>query len=88
MGFAGMMLPLVGIALKGKNKYVTVISFLSMICCATSLFFQICYQKFLVDVEDWSAMMDIAPSMMGISFLLLLITVILNIVFIVVKSKE
>lgn len=50
----------------------------SMGLCALALWFQICYQRHLVDIQDWSALMDTSGAVAGISAFLLVSTLLDN----------
>ena len=50
----------------------------SLGCCALALWFQIRYQRHLVDIQDWSALMDTSGAVAGISAFLLISTLLDN----------
>ena len=54
------------------------ICFLCMGACAISISFQIFYSYYLVKMEDWTAMMDIAGGVVVATAVLLSVTIILN----------
>ena len=51
---------------------------ISMGLCALALWFQIRYQRHLVDIQDWSALMDTSGAVAGISAFLLISTLLDN----------
>lgn len=64
---------------KNRNfKRTGTFSIVSLSACATSLCMQIFYTDYLVKIEDWTALMDTSYAVARISFILLMITLILN----------
>ena len=51
---------------------------LSMAACAGALFLQVLYNKHLVELQDWSALMDTSGAVTWVSVLLLAVTLILD----------
>ncbi|TYS16611.1 hypothetical protein FZC78_11500 [Rossellomorea vietnamensis] len=51
---------------------------LSISACAISLCFQIIYQNHLVNIEDWSAIMDTSGALVFVSVVLVSVTILLN----------
>lgn len=51
---------------------------LSMAACAGALFLQVLYNKHLVELQDWSALMDTSGAVAWVSALLLAVTLILD----------
>lgn len=79
-GLAGWIVPCLGLRKsrvpnRGKQGMTAVIS-LSL--CGLALWMQLRYQQHLVDIEDWSALMDTAGAVSKVSGFLLLSTVLLN----------
>ena len=50
----------------------------SLGCCALALWFQICYQRHLVEIQDWSALLDTAGAVGKVSGFLLVTTLLDN----------
>ncbi len=80
LGLAGWAIPVAQIARLAKHKqglghFVPV---LSMGACCLAIWFQICYDEHLVNIEDWSALMDTIAAVRGISLFLLITTCLLN----------
>lgn len=80
LGLIALTIPVVNFIQykKQNNKKRGVLSFISISSCAVSLCFQILYCYYLVEIEDWSALMDISGSIAFVAMLLLIVTIILN----------
>ena len=50
----------------------------SLGCCALALWLQICYQRHLVEIQDWSALLDTAGAVGKVSGFLLVTTLLDN----------
>ena len=81
LGLAAWVLPLVRLtrlkrttSLHGLHRTC----FVSFSCCALALVFQLYYQLHLVDIQDWSALMDTSGAVAGISAFLLISTLLDN----------
>ncbi|MCM3442188.1 hypothetical protein AB3Z07_14690 [Metabacillus halosaccharovorans] len=80
LGLVAWILPIVNIVqVKNQNnrKWMT-LSVLSISACAISLCFQIFYSYHLVQIEDWSALMDTAGAVAYVGAYLLIVTLLLN----------
>ena len=86
LGLIALTIPVVNFIQYKKqiNKNRGVLSFISTRSCAVSLCFQILYCYYLVEIEDWSALMDITGAMAFVAMLLLIITIILNTINLIV----
>lgn len=89
-GLAGWIVPRLGLrksrgANQGKQGMAAVIS-LSL--CGLALWMQLRYQRHLVDIEDWSALMDTAEAVSKVSGFLLLSTVLLNLMVLAMTSGK
>lgn len=82
LGLIAWILPIVNIVNHKKlnNKNWANLSVISMGACATSIYFQILYNNHLVNINDWTAIMDIIGSSVFLSSALLVVTIILNII--------
>ena len=60
----------------------------SISACVIALYFQILYNNYLVRIEDWSALMDTSKSVVQLSFLLAIVTIVLNIISAIVYIKK
>ncbi|WP_461611015.1 hypothetical protein [Cytobacillus kochii] len=80
LGIVAWILPLLNLGREQENaKRWMTYSFLSFICCSTAILFQLMVQKFLVEIEDFSALMDITSSAVLASSVLLIVTILLNV---------
>jgi len=79
-GLIAWILPIVRISFLKKrcDSNGEVFSLLSFSACAISLCFQIFYTNHLVDISDWSALLDTMYAVSDAAGVLLVITVILN----------
>jgi len=85
LGLIAWILPVVNLAKynKAKHKNWIVLLFVSMSACTISVLFQIVYQKHLVQIEDWSAIMDTIWGVLFVSTALIIGTVTLNLITII-----
>lgn len=90
LGVVAWLLPLVCLVLphKEKNRVWAAFCLASISACATALYFQICYQRHLVDIGDWSALMDTAGALVFVASVLLAVTLALNIVVWIVYHRK
>lgn len=81
-GLIAWILPIVNLIRYEKkgHRNLTVLPILSMGACVISLWFQIIYNHHLVEIEDWSALMDTTGALVWVSGLLLIVTIILNLI--------
>ncbi|MGL5652244.1 MAG: hypothetical protein ACRDDE_10830 [Paraclostridium sp.] len=81
-GLIACILPMCNIIMQNKvgNRYWGIISIASFSACGISLCLQIFYINHLVNIEDWTAMMDTLSMVSLGSLLLLITTIILNII--------
>lgn len=79
-GLIAWILPVVNLVRhdKSDNKNWVVFSVTSVSACAISLYMQFLYTNHLVNIEDWSALMDTSHAVALVSTFLLVITMILN----------
>jgi cytochrome c oxidase subunit 4 len=89
LGLTAWVLPIVNLAKfnKTKHKNWVVLLFASMSACTISVLFQIVYQKHLVQIEDWSAIMDTIWGVLFVSTVLIVITITLNLITIIKYRK-
>lgn len=52
--------------------------YISLLSSLVSLFMQILYTKHLVDIEDWSALMDTQGAVVFAALVLIIVTMVLN----------
>nr|WP_229677370.1 hypothetical protein [Psychrobacillus lasiicapitis] len=76
------MLPVVNLMGYQKQTHGNwiALSVVSMIACAISLCFQIFYNAYLVQTEDWSALMDTSYATASAAAVLLIVTILLNVI--------
>ena len=88
LGIVSLALPLISV-IKNKNKYKykerRLISLVSITACAISIWLLYAYIGHLVNIEDWSAVLDITVTMVKASGLYLLLVLVLN--FFVLKDN-
>lgn len=81
-GLIALIIPI--ITFMRQDNYVSnnlgVISGISISSCAISLCMQIFYANHLVNIEDFTAMMDILGNVSNVSAVLLIATIVLNII--------
>lgn len=82
LGLVACILPMGNIIMQNKvgNRYWGIISIASFSACGISLCLQIFYINHLVNIEDWTAMMDTLSIVSLGSLVLLISTIILNII--------
>lgn len=90
LGLIAWIIPVISIIQykKHNNKNWGVLSIMSMIACATSLFFQIFYVNHLVKIEDWTAIMDTIGAVVFAAGTLLVITIVLNVITIFIYGNK
>lgn len=89
LGLAAWILPIVNLVKRNKNhKNWTLYSILSISACAMSLFFQIAYHNYLVRIGDWAALMDTSGAVVWLSFILTLVTILLNAITVIIYNKR
>lgn len=83
-GLFAILLPLWALIKRNKNM---IISYMSLSFCLFSLYCVISEYNHLINVQDWSAMLDITAFLTQISLALLIIVLILNLLLYRIKSK-
>lgn len=76
LGLIAWILPVV--SLMRMTKQWAALSIMSLSACAISLVFQMYYNYHLVQIEDWSALMDTMGGVVVASTVLLIVTIVLN----------
>lgn len=79
LGLAALVLPVVGgvlLARRGKRWHWCVA--VSLAACATSLYGQIAYTRYLVEMEDFSVLMDTQAAVQRSALVLLLAVLMVN----------
>lgn len=90
LGLIAWIIPVISIIQhkKHNNNNWGILSIMSMIACATSLFFQIFYVNHLVKIEDWTAIMDTIGAVVFAAGTLLVITIVLNVITIFIYGNK
>ncbi|MDU4738752.1 hypothetical protein [Clostridium sp.] len=92
LGLIAWILPIINLIKfkKYENKSWIILSIISISSCVISLFLQIIYNNHLVQINDWSALMDTTDALVFVSAVLIVVTIILNTVttFIYYKKLE
>lgn len=90
LGIIAWILPVVNLLQYKKHDQWNgaVLSIMSICACAISLCFQIFYTKHLVEIEDWSALMDTAGTMAFVAAVLVIVTIILNAITLIVYRNR
>lgn len=88
LGLIAWILPIINIINKKLyNKNWSNLSVISMGACATSIYFQFLYNNHLVNINDWTAIMDTIGTSILLSSVLLVITIILNIITLIMYNE-
>ena len=78
-GLVAWIIPVVFLITKKFSKNNSLVGiFVSLICVIISMLMQMIYTKFLVDINDWSAVMDTQGSLIFASSVLLIVAITLN----------
>lgn len=91
LGLLAWVLPLVRLArLKHTTRIHTLhrACFISFLCCALALVFQLHYQLHLVEIGDWSAMQDITYAVCLAAGVLLAGTALVNLPLLLFSAGE
>ncbi|OCN00872.1 hypothetical protein A7X67_10545 [Clostridium sp. W14A] len=89
-GLIAWILPVVNLTQRNKanSRSWPVFSVASAASCAVSLYMQILYTDHLVQVEDWSALLDTSHAVAWLSAVLLIVTIVLNVVTLAVCRRK
>lgn len=63
-----------------KEGHYSIEAMLSLTACATALWFQLAYNNYLVQIQDWSALADTTFTLNWVAAVLLIVTIALNII--------
>ena len=78
-GLVAWIIPVVFLITKKFSKNNSLVGiFVSLVCVIISMLMQMIYTKFLVDINDWSAVMDTQGSLIFASSVLLIVAIALN----------
>ncbi len=81
-GLIALVIPIITLMRQDNSvsNNLGVLSGISISSCAISLCMQILYANHLVNIEDFTAMMDILGTVSNVSVILLIATIVLNII--------
>ncbi|MBR1968735.1 MAG: hypothetical protein IKA17_00045 [Clostridia bacterium] len=85
-GTIAIILPAAALVVKKRQAYK--ISCISHSLCILSLYCQICEYNSRVNAQDWSALLDTSGFITKIAFLLMIITLILNVILFKKTTKK
>jgi cytochrome c oxidase subunit 4 len=90
LGIKAWLLPVINLAKHNKSEHKNwhILAIISIFACAVSLYFQIIYHNYLVNKEDWSALMDTSDPVLLVSSMLIVVTLILNVITIIRYTKN
>lgn len=90
LGLVAWILPVVSLMQykQSDNKRWVILSMVSISACAVSLSFQLYYNYHLVQIEDWSALMDTMWAVVFAATVLLIVTMILNALNFIMYRKK
>lgn len=82
LGLLAWIIPIISLIRKHKRNYkrFNISTLVSLGSCSLSLWFQILYNHHLVEIKDWSALMDTTGALVLVSGVLVIVTIILNII--------
>ncbi len=88
LGISAWLVPVFAISLSHKIKNKVMIPMISFSACSLSLVLQIFEINRNVGREDWSSLMDIVPSLSWIVAVLVLVTILLNVLWLINDSNK
>jgi hypothetical protein len=85
-GLIAWILPVVNLAQRTKqgDQKWGLLSVISISACAIALNLQFYYINYLVNIEDWSALMDITGAQSFVASVLVTVTILLNAITLIV----
>lgn len=89
-GLIAWILPVVNLTQRRKSgsRGGSVFSAASAASCAVSLYMQLLYNDHLVQIKDWSALLDTSRTVAWVSAVLLIVTILLNAVTLIVCYRR
>lgn len=89
LGLISWVIPIINIIIMKKisNKKIYISMFISMSVCLVSIYFQSLYIKYLININDWTALMDIIGTSVVLEFILILVNIILNFTTLILINK-
>ncbi|MEG1311519.1 MAG: hypothetical protein RR942_11835 [Romboutsia sp.] len=89
-GLIALIIPIIKIMMKDESdtKRLGILSGISISACAISLCMQIIYANHLVNIQDWTALMDLTDTVAKVSAVLLIATITLNIITYITYNRK
>ncbi len=89
-GLIAVVIPIINLIREDKHnsKNLGVLSGISIGSCAISLCIQMFYANHLIDIGDFTAIMDIFPTVTSVSMVLVIVTIVLNIMIYMIYNKK
>ncbi|MCF0147774.1 MAG: hypothetical protein HUJ77_05170 [Clostridium sp.] len=90
LGLISWILPIINITKynKSKQRNWTALSVISLSLCSISILFQIIYTNYLINISDWSALMDTTNAVVFASLILIIVTITLNLITLFMYRNE
>ncbi|MBD7913565.1 hypothetical protein H9660_00240 [Clostridium sp. Sa3CUN1] len=88
LGLISWLIPIIIIIMKkisNKKRYISI--FISMSICLLSIYLQSLYIKYLININDWTALMDIIGTSIVLEFIMILVNIILNCTILILLNK-
>ena len=89
-GLIALVIPIINLMMqyKSASKNLGILSGISISACAISLCMQILYANQLVNIQDWTALMDLTDTVAKVSSVLLIATITLNIITYITYNRK
>ncbi|UJF16369.1 hypothetical protein LZ578_04400 [Jeotgalibaca sp. MA1X17-3] len=85
LGLIAWMIPIYSMIQPRKTRRNhSILILLSISACAISLWFQIAYNTYLVEIQDWTVLLDTSNTLNWVAAILLIVTIFLNIISLIV----
>ncbi|MGB7460906.1 MAG: hypothetical protein WA887_08515 [Carnobacterium jeotgali] len=88
LGLIAWIIPTVNIMRRNKrgNNH-SIPTLLSMGSCAVALWFQLSFNIYLIEINDYTALLDTVSTLKWVAAILIFVTISLNVISIVLNSK-
>lgn len=89
-GLIALIIPIIKLMMQDKPniKNLGILSGISISACAISLYMQILYANHLVNIQDWTALIDLTDTVAKVSAVLLIATITLNIITYITYNRK
>ncbi|MEG2869772.1 MAG: hypothetical protein RR894_18730 [Terrisporobacter sp.] len=89
-GLIAIIIPIIKFIMQDKSdsKNLGILPGISISACAISLCMQILYANHLVNIQDWTALMDLTDTVAKVSVGLLIATITLNIITYITYNRK